>query len=179
MTMHEKTPYGESRRDDLVSQIHDQYHASLEFYTRGLCKRFGFDSEVDDILQIFYIKVMQKSEIVQQGLEKKGYPYLCQMIKNTCLDLDRKKKSLGRLKDDVGYQMPKVVSIDDLCTDIYTTSFLEDLRKYLSDSDSEIMVLYIQGFSYDEIGKKLTMSISTVGVRIHRAKKVLAKQLSR
>lgn len=177
--MNEYTPFGESRRDDVVSLVHDQYHSSLEFYARGLCQRFNFDSGADDVLQIFYIKVMEKSKMVQQGLEEKGYPYLCQMVKNICLDLDRKKKSQGRLKEGFKYQAQNFNSIHYLCAEIYTESFLDGLSRYLTQRDAAIMELYLRGFSYDEIGKKVKMGSSTVGVRIHRAKKILAKQIGR
>ena len=52
----------------------------------------------------------------------------------------------------------------------------DSIRK-LSKSESSIILLYLDGLSYDEISNVLGISISNVGVRLTRVKKKLAQLL--
>lgn len=52
-----------------------------------------------------------------------------------------------------------------------------DSIRQLSKSESSIVLLYLDGLSYDEIADVLGISKSNVGVRLNRAKKKLAQLL--
>jgi len=52
-----------------------------------------------------------------------------------------------------------------------------DSIKQLAKSESSIVLLYLDGLSYDEIADVLGISKSNVGVRLNRAKKKLAQLL--
>lgn len=49
----------------------------------------------------------------------------------------------------------------------------------LNEIDKSIMLLYLEEFSYEEIAKIVGVSVSCVGVKIHRLKDQLQKQLNR
>lgn len=49
----------------------------------------------------------------------------------------------------------------------------------LNEIDKSIMLLYMEEFSYEEIAKIVGVSVSCVGVKIHRLKDQLQKQLNR
>jgi len=55
--------------------------------------------------------------------------------------------------------------------------FFKQLEKLLSKEDCKVMSLYLQGYTYEEIGQQIKMNTNTVGVRIHRAKLTLKKHL--
>ena len=49
----------------------------------------------------------------------------------------------------------------------------------LNEIDKSIMLLYLEEFSYEEIAKIVGVSVSCVGVKIHRLKDQIQKQLNR
>lgn len=171
---------GESRRDDLVCLIYEEYHEVLLFYTIGICKKFRFDPILAfDLLQDFYMKVLHQSDTVQKGMEKKGVSYLMQILKHLCIDQDRKRKSRHRISDVLEYEGPRISNIYHLCVEICTEGFYEDMQQWLSEENFEIMRLYISGYSYKELAEKFQKPTKTIASRIHRAKKVLAQRLGR
>lgn len=173
------TTSGNARRDDLVCVIHAEYHEALLFHAKGVCKRFGFDpSFANDLLQEVYMKVLLRPELIQEGLDKSGPSYLFTMIKRNCINLQRKGKSLDRLKEVFDHEAPRIADINHLCIQIHAENFLEDLQACLSEQDFEIMRRYINGYTYQEIGQEIGMNSSTVGVRIHRSRKMLVKHLA-
>lgn len=173
-------PSGESRRDDLVCLIYEEYHEVLLFYTLGICKKFRFDPTLAfDLLQEFYMKVLIRPDKVQKGIETKGMSYLMQILKHLCIDQDRKRKSLSRITDVLEFDSPRISNIHHLCVEIYTEGFFEDMRQWLTEENFEIMRLYISGFSYKEIAEQFQKPTKTIASRIHRAKKILAQRLGR
>ncbi|MCK4886695.1 MAG: sigma-70 family RNA polymerase sigma factor, partial [Planctomycetes bacterium] len=52
-----------------------------------------------------------------------------------------------------------------------------DAMRKLSKSDSSIILLYLDGLSYDQISEVIGISKINVGVRLNRAKKKLAQLL--
>lgn len=158
----------------MVRIIHEVHHESLLLFATGLCRRFEMDASfANDLLQEFYYSVITRYEIVAKGYAEKGLPYLCQMIKNEIIDQDRKVKGLERKKELFSMEIPRSADVFSHCFELQSEKFLEDMSILLPAQDFQIMKLYMDGHSYDEIGEFMEMIPSTVGVRIHRAKKTL------
>ena len=60
---------------------------------------------------------------------------------------------------------------EQILNDVY------DAMRKLSKSDSSIILLYLDGLSYDQISEVIGISKTNVGVRLNRAKKKLARLL--
>lgn len=161
-------------RNALAIFFHEQYHELLLAYAAGLCRRFELDiSLADDLLQDFYVSVLNRHELAWKGYTERGAAYLFQMVRFDVLDLKRKDKSIARMKKLFARQAPTEAGLHDLCGEAYAEQFAEDMGQVLSPENLRVMKLYIDGYSYAEIGQQLGMPTNTVGVRIHRAKKVI------
>lgn len=160
--------------------FYEQYHGLLLAYATGLCRRFEMDNSfADDLLQDFYVAVLNRHEIAWKGYTERGVAYLCQMIRFDVLDQNRKDKSIARMKDLVARQQAGEANIHSLRGEAYAEQFLEDISQLLSPENLRVIELYIEGYSYAEIGQQLGMPTNTVGVRIHRAKKVITEHFGR
>lgn len=165
-----------TERNELVRIIHDAHHESLLFSAVGLCRRFKMDVfSANDLMQEFYYSVMARHDVVAKGYAAGGVSYLYKMLKNEVIDQGRKEKGFDRKEKMLAVDIPRPADIFSHCSEIHSEGFLEDMSRLLPDGDFQVMRLYIDGYSYEEIGESLDMNINTVGVRIHRAKKVLAR----
>ena len=66
---------------------------------------------------------------------------------------------------------------DDFSQNLQVLDQVYDSIKQLSKSESSIILLYLDGLSYDEIANVLGISKSNVGARLNRTKKKLAQLL--
>ncbi len=154
--------------------FYENYHEPLFSYARNLCKRFGKDASfADDLLQEFYVSVLERSELAWKGYRSHGLAYLRQMIRFDLIDQQRKDKSAARMKKLLVKQVSEKTGIYACYGPAYIERFLEDISELLSADNLRLMKLYLEGYSYAEIGEKLDMNPKTVGVRIHRVKKMI------
>ncbi len=173
-TMIDEEIYTMQNRDAFACYIYHKYHSLLEVYAFALCKRFRFDlSYADDILQELYQKILVSPEVVIEGYTQHGCAYLMGMLYKGTLSLNRKFKSRRRLLEVQAEHAPTLASVSHISLIPYIEETLQDMAQWLSERDLDIMKRYIEGYSQDEIGQELGMNSSTVGVRIHRAKKIL------
>lgn len=176
--MNDILPESELSRDGLVKFLYQKHHEALLFFTVGWCKRFGFDvSYADDLLQEFYEAVLNNHTKIARGYSLHGIKFLFQVIKYDLLDLNRSKKSKERVEQIYALGIDATSDIHYLCAEEFHQQFFEQLKRLLSEEDCVVMSLYLQGYSYEEIGRKIKMNTNTVGVRIHRAKRTLQKHI--
>ena len=108
------------------------------------------------------------------GYRERGVGYFFTVLRNLLIEQGRKAKSMERLCKTLEADLPKAGNLYHFCVRAHSDEFKEDLRKYLNEKDYQIMALYIDGYSYDEIGELLGMTGNNVGVRISRIKRRLA-----
>lgn len=166
-------------KNAFVAMIHEHYHKLLYFYAISLCNGFNrgyFDA--DDIMQEFYLIVIHRENRVIAGFEKSGIAYLFTIIKNLFIDQQRKLDSLNRVEEIFSKQVPLENSIYYLAPDEYSRTFYNQLKKLLSPKDSEVFILFLEGWKYAQISEELDININTVGVIIFRAKKLIKRHLT-
>ena len=66
---------------------------------------------------------------------------------------------------------------NELSQNQYVLNQVYDSIRQLPKSESSILLLYLDGLSYDEMADVIGISKSNVGVRLNRAKKKLAQSL--
>jgi len=160
----------------LVEMVLEEFHETLYPIAVGLCRSFGFDSDyADDLMQDFYFTVMRKGEDVKKGLEEHGIKYLKKMLRNELINQKRKRTATDRRETYFSEQNSHIPNPFSLCSDEYQESFFRDLEKILTDTELEIMILYIKGYTYKEISEQLDMPKGTIASKISRAKKKIAK----
>ncbi len=168
----------EEERDAFVEGVHDSHHTSLHNFAIGLCKQFRYGpSSADDALQEFYQKLLSKFPAIAAKVEKHGPPYLFSMVRREVLSMNRKDKSLQRIHKVFGEMAPKKASLYCYSAEESTSRLLHGIEKLVSEVDLAILQHYLQGYSMKEIGGLIAMNPSTVGVRIHRARRRLAPHL--
>jgi len=178
--MYDTYPCGEAKGDHLVCQIYQKYHEILTIQAIGLCKKFQFDiPSSEDLLQEFYKKVHSRPHQVRTGLKKSGITYLFKMLKHLCIDRSRHIKSISRIKTVLEHNPPRVADYQHLSATVNTELFYENMQKLLTEEDFKLMRMYMAGYTYREMAKAMDSIESTIGVRIHRMKKVLQKYFHR
>src|SRR5262245_44206139 len=155
---------------------HDHFLALVESYQRPLlkvCWAYGRTShDRDDLLQ----------EIVGRlwaafGKYDRGRPFSTWMYRvalNVAIDFRRRKLRWGREAvslDDPGTAIPAEATDDPVKRE--RSRDLRELLEQHSDADRALLLLYLEGYSYREIGDVLGMSESNVGTRLNRLKQSL------
>ncbi|MDR0749612.1 MAG: sigma-70 family RNA polymerase sigma factor [Tannerellaceae bacterium] len=91
--------------------------------------------------------------------------------------------SISKIRKDSRYTFSgdmESINISSLDDDVEVTidfQRLLDAIRQLKEADKSIMLLYLEDYSYNEIGDIIGISSSNVGARINRAKKQLEKLL--
>jgi len=160
--------------ETFVCYVLETYHEALHFYALKLCRRFRLaPTFADDLMQEFYLSIFENYEKASKGytLRKAGYFY--PIIKYDLLDMNRKHKSLERLEVLASSMRPETNGIYCYASPIVYDAIIRQMRAVLPATDFAIMKLHLDGHTYAEIGAIIDMNESTVGVRIHRARKKL------
>lgn len=161
-------------RDAVVQYLYDKYDTILYNYTAGLCKRYQVHvSQAEDLMQEFYLSVLKNHQAIWKGYLKRGRKFLYRVIKNDLFDLHRKKKSRSRLEEIYTIGAPLDFNLYYLAPELFQANFTDELKRLLPQIDYNVFKLYLQGYSYREIEDILQINQNTIGVKIHRSKKIL------
>ncbi len=132
-------------------------------------------AEAEDLTQEVFLKVYQKRKLIDPAQNFKSWLYT--MATNAFYDRLRKK---GRRPELFLEEENSFETISGDSTYLYIDrrkdieSALERLRP---DYKTVIILFYREGFSYQEIGQMLSLSINTVKTYLRRAKESLRKYL--
>jgi len=173
--MEEKEQFERAGRNELALLIYRHYHHSLHFNAIGLCKSLHLrHCRADDLVQEIYMSALNRTEVMRIGLISKGPGYLFQSLRNIAIDYSRKAKSFQRAEEMFCIEKPQMGNILYLDPSAQHEQFFEKLKLILSPDDFVIIRWYAQGYTYEEIAGFLNdMNINTLGVRIHRIKKII------
>lgn len=127
--------------------------------------------EAKDLAQEAFLKAFLNLKSLRN--EKDFKYWLLRIARNSCFKKMRRMKIEKKL---IEKEEEKTTSIiDELIEDDRKNKIMNSLNK-LNAKDKEIIILRdIQDFSYDEISKILKISMSSVKVRLFRARKNLKK----
>jgi len=127
-------------------------------------RKFLKDEEIaKDILQETFLKAMKVSLE-----EEKAKNYLFKIAKNLAIDYLRKE---GRLVYEEELLEGNVENPEYIIEN-------RDIWRPLNEIEKEVLILYYyKGYSYEEISKKLRISLNTVKSHIYRAKKKIYNYL--
>ena len=162
---------------NLYTHIVDRYEAKIGRYIRRIV---GTGDQSQDILQDVFIKVY--ININSFDVDKKFNSWIYRIAHNECVNFLKKKKSIGFSFFDLDTFLPAYNLNTDSSTKSQDLIFIEKenkekIEKALQVLDlkyREVIVMsYFEDLDYKEISQALQIPISTVGVRIMRAKKQL------
>ena len=136
----------------------------------SVCRRYSRDGlTVDDLLQETLIALWNlREKMISITPPPKQAAWIWRVARSTCIDLRRHSPPPCPLPE--GYE----IATENLT--LHDT--LHELIAQLPEPDRSIVTLHLEGYDYQEIGQKLRISKSNVGVRLMRAKEKLKKAMN-
>jgi RNA polymerase sigma-70 factor (ECF subfamily) len=160
----------------LLGMIIDRYQKKL---TRYIAKFTSNTDTIDDLVQDVFIKCY--TNIQSFDTNQKFSSWIYRIAHNESVNFLKKKKSLPFSWFSTNNLIPDIRSdevIEDTVITNETRQQVERVLSQLPEHHREILVLYFfEELSYNEISDILRIPISSVGVKINRAKKTLAPLL--
>jgi RNA polymerase sigma-70 factor (ECF subfamily) len=167
---------------EFLSYIIDRYKAKLERYIDRRTNISNHDRE--DILQDIFIKIYRNINEYDDSLIFSSWVY--RITYNYMIDWHRKnKKHIGVSLDAEDSKIVHILEDENMNPETYFIHGSENLdliKKEIQNlpiSYKEILMLkFFDDKSYEEISDILKISISSVGVKINRAKKLLKEKIN-
>lgn len=164
--------------DTLLGVIIDRYEKKLSRYIG----KFTNDSDtINDLVQDVFIK--SYTNIQSFDTKQKFSSWIYRIAHNESVNFLKKKKSLPFSWFSTDNLIPDIRSGEVIEETIMTSQTKEQIEQVLSqlpEHHREILVLYFfEELSYTEISDILRIPISSVGVKISRAKKILEPLLEK
>ena len=156
-------------KEQRFSRVVEEYKRTI--YT--VCYMFSKDEdEVNDLFQEILIRLWQGFDSFEGKSDIKTWIYRVSL--NFCLNFDKKQKRAG---DRVSLDMDIKPYEDN-----YEKS-LQVKRLYMRINalglvDRSVILLWLEGLSYDEIGAILGISVKNVSIKLVRIKEQLKKCLT-
>ena len=138
----------------------------------------GNETDADDVTQKIFLKLL--TTIGQYRGDAEFTTWLYRLVVNACIDEQRKRKRFvpfteaNPMIETTGPGLPEKHFAHREIADSVRTAIAE-LKPKLR---LPILLKYIEGLSYEEIGNVLSCSKGTVASRLNRGHKTLAKRLA-
>lgn len=161
--------------DDAFARLVEAYQAPVF----NLCYRMlGDGAEAEDAAQESFLKAYQG--LGSYDPKRSFTTWLLSITSHHCIDRLRKKRILALSFDDLLPSQEKPDSKpgpEALVARSETEESIRDVLYQLGDKDRAAIVLrYWYEMSYEEISQTLSLTISAVKSRLHRARREVAKQ---
>lgn len=171
------------QQPDLIAQVRGGDRAAMRsiyvehqrrVYSIALNYFGGDASKAEDVTQQVFLKIFTKMSF--RG-DSEFTTWLYRMTVNACIDESRKARRWSVLGD--WFTDSRSESIDD---DIRSGEISEQVQRVVGSLKPEyrlpVVLKYVEGMSYQQIGEVLGCSIGTVSSRLNRAHKILADKLA-
>ena len=129
----------------------------------------GDEENAKDVLQDICIIIWEKLETFKN--ESSISTWIFRISVNTCLMFNRKEKKIEKIPIDSFFQLfddPSNIELKKL-EEIQLKQLYESISKLL-EFDKMIIILYLNGFKYEQMSEILGITISNVGVRMKRVR---------
>lgn len=164
---------------ELFGVLIERYEVKIKRYAR----KFLSDKEdINDVVQEIFIKVYKNIESFD--IKRKFSSWLYRIAHNELINALKKKKRKVLPLLDLDVFLPYYYKNEDLNEKIDKKRMQEIIDKCLDDLDFKyqepIVLHYFEELSYKEISDVMEIPVSTVGIRIKRAKekiKLICKKL--
>ncbi len=153
---------------DAFGFLIEKYQDKIKKYIRRMVQ--GYD-EPNDISQNVFLKAFEN--IKGFDVKQKFSPWVYRIAHNETVNYLKKKKPLPLFDFDV-YLPHHNIGKDDIENEAEKRLFPPKIEEFLNELNFKqkevILLYYFQDLSYQEISEVLKIPMSTVGVRIKRAK---------
>lgn len=153
-------------------ELISHYEAKLKRYAR---KFLNSEDEIEDLVQDVFIKSYMNIQSFNASL--KFSPWIYRIAHNTFVNELKRKHRIGFSFFDVDTMLPSLPAKETADAATLETELREELDtliKELTPKYREVLILhYLESLSYQEISDILQIPVTTVGVRMNRARKKL------
>lgn len=137
----------------------------------------GNDQTAHDIAQQVFLKLI--THIKQYNFQAEFLTWLYRIVVNSCYDERRRWRRLIPYSDEA--EVTRIPAKENIEADFSRLELGETVRAAISELKPKlrmpILLKYIEGLSYGEIGEVLGCSTGTVASRLNRGHKALANKL--
>lgn len=139
---------------------------------------FGGDSErAEDITQMVFLKIFKQIEKFRGDAGVSTWLY--RITVNACIDEQKKSRRFSFIGDFFGMNEPGIKQRQE--EKIYQKEISFEVQKAVATLDIKyrlpLVLKYVENLSYHEIAEVLDLSEGTVGSRLNRGHKLLARKL--
>jgi RNA polymerase sigma-70 factor (ECF subfamily) len=169
---------------DLLAECRNGSRKAFELLYRSNQKRvysvalhfFGGDREMaEDVAQQVFLKIFNKIADFREESELTTWIY--RMTVNCCIDEQRRTRRFFSLESFFGEFRTKKTPADNL----ERREIANEVQKAIGELKPKfrlpILLKYSEGLSYEEIARVLDCSTGTIGSRLNRGHKMLARKL--
>lgn len=154
--------------------IVDRYLDKMKRYAR---KFFFNSSDIDDLVQEVFLKVYVNINSFDEN--RKFSPWIYRIAHNEFVNAIKKKVHEKFFRIDLDIFFPHPEAKENLEKDadyFFTQKILDKYLKEINVKYREVLILhFFEDMNYTEIAEILEIPISTVGVRLSRAKEKIKK----
>jgi RNA polymerase sigma-70 factor, ECF subfamily len=166
-----------------MAEDEKQFEELYKFYpgVLALLRRLGFPhDEAEDLVQESFVRVFRRMKDYRGDAQ---WAYLEKTVRNVAANAIRAKKTGKRhaemVSDDVLATVPdsSVLLPDAGMAQTEVVNRVREAVAQLKSTDRTILLLHLNGWSYDEIMEGLSISLSAVKSRLNIARKRLKELL--
>jgi RNA polymerase sigma factor (sigma-70 family) len=169
-----KAPTPRAIEDAVIASLREGHREFLRFVSR----RTNSLDDAEDILQEFYLKAIRSVRTIKEAGALKGW--LAQVLRRTLIDYYRRaavrKAALQRLSVETEGQP---VLIDDEAERAVCSCLYRILPTMPAEHSQLIWQVDLLGQPRSKVAKSFGISPNNLGVRLHRARRVLRAALER
>ena len=173
---------GNKQQSGLFNTVFLPLSDAVMNYSMQLCGRDVMEAE--DLWQETFFKAWQKQHLFQVDTNAKAWMFT--ICRNTFINLYRKRKTRpqtteledGRLLADDEGQVKTIGGVEFFNSDL--NSYGDEVQAALDSLKPihrHIIILDLEGFTYEEMAEILNIKLGTVRSRLHRARNILAETL--
>ncbi len=156
----------------LFSVLYDNYSRAL----LGVIKKVIIDDEIaEDVLQDSFVKIWN-NKLMYDSSKGRLYTWMLNIVRNTSIDYMRSKQNKFDEKiqrgENVVYEVNRTNNVEMNTDRIGIKTIVDTLKE---DQRKLIDMAYFEGYTQEEIAKKLDIPLGTVKTRVRAALTVLRK----
>ena len=167
---------------DLACDPAEEFAIHQAWLRTVLISRLGNREEADEVLQEVALAAASQSA-KREPIDRVG-PWLYRVALRQVLLLRRKQGRRRRLMTNAAAKLPLTDTCTKSCSPLEWMlseergQIIRQVMSLLGERDRQLLLLkYVDGLSYEQIGSTLGVSASAVQSRLHRARKLLREQL--
>lgn len=155
----------------MIQEDFEQHVVKLQGALLGFAKSLTHnDDEAKDLWQETALKALVNKEMYRDSGNIKSW--LCTIMFNLFLNCRRLSSRQQSLIED--FKVPEVEASREIDSEVaFSATDLKRVMNLLPAESRTLFGLYLQGYRYDEIARRMDMPLGTVKVQIFRIKRKL------